>query len=299
MLSECNTVQRTSQLSKCLDAKQRESSEIIVTMALVLSFIRKDLAIALSYKMQFIFQLFQVFFGIAVIYFIGKMVSSGGSTPLLKQYGADYFAFAIVGLAINSYMKAGILTVTNDLRQSMNQGILESLCATPVRYWMLLFYSTIWPFVFETFRIGIYFIFGYIFFDLSLPQANWCGGLLVLLFTIPIFVMLGIISCSILVVIKRGDPVNWFFSSISGILAGTMFPISVFPKWLHSVALCLPLTHSLEAMRRCLLTGSDLSGVKLHLLVLIGFVLSLAPLTIIVNKICMNRARQQGSFGSY
>ena len=36
-------------------------------------FVKKDMAIAVSYKFQFIFQFTQVFFGVAVIYFIGKM----------------------------------------------------------------------------------------------------------------------------------------------------------------------------------------------------------------------------------
>ena len=75
-------------------------------------FIKKDVAIAISYKFQFIFQFSQVFFSVTVIYFIGKMLGDSGKSSLLQVYGADYFSFALVGLAISSYLKAGLVTIT-------------------------------------------------------------------------------------------------------------------------------------------------------------------------------------------
>jgi ABC-2 type transport system permease protein len=196
-------------------------------------------------------------------------------------------------------MKAGIVTVSNDIRQTMNQGILEAMCAAPISYCRLLLYSTLWPFVFETIRVIFYFVFGWTIFGLHLPNANWAGGIIILCLTIPIFLMLGIISGSLLILVKRGDPINWFFSSVSGILAGTMFPISVFPSWLYVVSLCLPLTHSMEAMRLCLLRGVAVAGVKVHILSLVCFVTILLPLTVFINKICMDKARRQGSFAAF
>ena len=92
-------------------------------------FIFKDLTIAAGYRLQFLFQFTRVFFKLAVIYFIGRMLDSSGGSMSLEAYGADYFSFALVGLAINNYLQTGLVTVTNDIRQTMNQGILESLCA--------------------------------------------------------------------------------------------------------------------------------------------------------------------------
>jgi len=263
------------------------------------AFLRKDIAIAASYKLQFVFQFSQVFFSIAVIYFIGKMLHASGNSPLLARYGADYFSFAIVGLAINSYMKAGIVNVTNDIRQTMNQGVLEAIFATPTSYGILLLYSALWPFVFTTIRVVFYILCGMVIFGLKFPHANWLGAILVLSLSVPIFLMLGVMSSSILVLVKRGDPVNWFFSSISGILAGTMFPITVLPSWLQRIALCLPLTHALEAMRRCLLTGSSVYQVRANLFSLVCFVLILLPITMIVSRQCMRKAKKLGTFTTY
>ena len=111
-----------------------------------------------------------------------------------------------------------------------------------------------------------------------------------------IFLMLGIISCSILVLVKRGDPVSWVFSRASSLLAGTMFPVGVLPGWLQVAAFCLPLTHCLEVMRKCLLADAGLDEVAVNLWMLLGFAVILLPVTIFTSRVCMKRAKSCGSF---
>ncbi len=262
-------------------------------------FVSKDLTIAASYRLQFLFQFSRVFFKLAVIYFIGRMLDSSGGSSVLQVYGADYFSFALVGLAVNNYLQTGLVTVTNDIRQTMNQGILEALCASPVGYGYLLLCMTLWPFLFETVRIGCYFLLGILVFGMRLHHVNWAGCALTMGLTIPIFLMLGVVSSSILIVVKRGDPINWFFTGISGILAGTMFPISVLPRWLQIVAQCLPLTHSLEALRRCLLTGASCAQIGGNLAALLLFTVALLPITLFVTAVCMAKAKRTGAFSTF
>jgi len=263
------------------------------------AFIKKDLRISLSYKLQFIFQFLQVFFGIAVIYFIGRMLEQAGKTSIFRQYGGDYFSFALVGLAINSYLRAGLVTITNDIRQIMNQGTLEAMCATPTGYSWLILCCSLWQFVFETIRVVCYFAVAIIVFGMRLDNANWPLALLVMALTAPVFLMLGTISCSVLIVVKKGDPANWAFSSIGAILAGTMFPISVLPGWMQKISFCLPLTHSLEAARQSLLAGAGFDKIALNIWALVVFIIVLIPITILVNSVCMNIAKKKGAFSTY
>ena len=279
-----------------------ESGRIRTLMNLGLqagSFIKKDFTIALSYKLQFTFQFVQIFFSIALIYFIGKMLHTSGSSPLLKQYGADYFSFALVGLAVTSYLKAGLVTITNDIRQVMNQGTFEAMCAAPIGYNRLLLCGAMWPFVFETIRVIFHFLVAMTFFGMKLNCADWSAAVVGMLLTIPVFLMLGVISSSILVVVKKGDPINWIFSGAASLLAGTMFPIALLPGWLKFIAYCLPLTHSLEAMRKSLLAGASLFQVAPHLLALLVFTAILLPLTMAVTSICMKKAKSCGAFTTH
>jgi len=277
----------------------RKSAQLFAEFSKATAFVKKDMKISISYKLQFVFQFLQILFGIMVIYFIGKMLTQSGKSSVLKQYGSDYFSFALVGVAINSYLKAGLVTITNDIRQTMNQGTLEAMCATPTDYTCLLLCSSLWQFVFETIRVACYFAIATFIFGMRLDNANWPAALLTLALTAPIFLMLGIISCSILVVVKRGDPISWVFSSLGAILAGTMFPVSVLPSWLQKVSFCLPLTHSLEATRCTLLTGASFADVVVNIQALVIFILILVPLTVVLNNVCMKWAKKKGAFATY
>lgn len=227
------------------------------------------------------------------------MLNHPGKMSKLSTHGADYFSFALVGLAINSYLKAGLVNITNDIRQIMDQGILEAICATPIKYTTLLLYSSLWQFTFETIRAISYFVIAIVIFGMRLNHVNWLGTIISLFLTILIFLMLGIISCSILIIVKRGDPINWILSGFSSLLAGTMFPIAVLPPLLQIAARCLPLTHSLEAIRKCLLAGADTKTVLVNILALLGFVILLMPLTILITNICMKLARKRGAFATH
>jgi ABC-2 type transport system permease protein len=263
------------------------------------AFIQKDSRIATTYKLQFVFQFCQVFFGVAVIYFIGQMVNLSGKASFLQEYGADYFSFALVGVAVTSYNRAGMVNVTENFRQMMTQGTLEAMCVTPIGYTWMLFCNSLWHFFFETIRVMFYFILGVVVFGFRFEHANWLGAIATLTLTIPIFLLFGIMSCSILIVVKRGDPINWILSSVAGLLAGTMFPVAVLPSWLRAIAFCLPLTHSLEAMRKTLLMGASINDISVNLLALLVCIAVLFPLTVVVNKICMEKAKLNGSFSTY
>jgi ABC-type uncharacterized transport system permease subunit len=78
-----------------------------------------------------------------------------------------------------------------------------------------------------------------------------------------------------------------------------MFPVAVLPHWLRAIALCLPLTHSLEAMRKCLLAGASVQRVRGHLLALLLFLVILVPVSALVNNMCMRSARRQGAFSTH
>lgn len=268
-------------------------------LAKALTFIRKDARIALSYRFQFLFQFVQIFFSVAVAFYIGKMVAGSGESAMLQRYGGNYFAFALIGLAVNSYLRAGLVSVTNDMRQMMNQGIFEAVCATPIDYASLLLFSSLWQFAFETFRVTVYFGIAFTLFGLRLEHSNIIGAMLTLCVTAPIFLMLGMISCSVLVVVKRGDPINWIFSGVAALLAGTMFPVSVLPDWLQRVAWYIPLTHALEAVRRCLLTGASVGDVSTNIGILIAFVAVLIPTTVCITNACMNYAKNRGAFATH
>ena len=260
-------------------------------------FVVRDFFISISYKFQFVFQLLQIVFSMLSIYFVGEMLP--GVPDSIAKYGGDYFTFALVGLALNSYMKVGLITITSDIRQSMNLGTLEAVCVTPVNHFMLLLYSSIWQFIFESFRVLCFFLIGAFVFNADLHAANIPGAILIMMIIVPIFMMLGIISSSLIILLKRGDPIYWIFSSLGSILAGMLFPVDVMPEWLQVVSRFFPLTHALEAMRMLMLKGESIYDIRASVIVLLTFLLVLLPLTYLVNKVCVKLAKRNGAFSTH
>ncbi|HEA69513.1 MAG TPA: ABC transporter permease, partial [Desulfobacterales bacterium] len=62
------------------------------------AFLKRDLQIALSYKLQFLLQFVGIFFSSMVFFFVSKLIG-GGISAQLAPWGGDYFSFVIIGVA--------------------------------------------------------------------------------------------------------------------------------------------------------------------------------------------------------
>lgn len=264
-----------------------------------MAYFKKDMKIATSYKVQFLFQFLQIFFSVTIIYFIGKMLPAKTQMSLFKKYNCSYFQFALVGLAVNGYLRAGLVTITNDLRQAMNQGVLEIIFTANTNLATNLFFMSIWQFVFETVKVFAYFVLAIVLFGTEFSNINILSAFAAMTLTVSIFLFLGIISCSLLILLKKGDPVNWIFSSIGAIFAGTMFPIELLPKWMQALSPLMPLTHSISAMRRAMLNSANLCEIKNSLISLCIFLLVLMPTAVLISNICLSKSKKNGALATH
>ena len=67
---------------------------------------------------------------------------------------------------------------------------------------------------------------------------------------------LGVLSAAFVMAFKRGDPVAMLIHMASLILAGAYFPRELLPGWAQAMALLIPHTHGLEAVRLAALDGA-------------------------------------------
>jgi predicted tellurium resistance membrane protein TerC len=99
-------------LSTTLDITRQKK---IATPGLVAAFIRRDWAIARSYRLPFIFDVVQSLFSLVLVYFLAKLFT--GSVAL-KGIGdkAGYFGFAVIGLAVLGVLTTSLVTFAERLR---------------------------------------------------------------------------------------------------------------------------------------------------------------------------------------
>ena len=79
----------------------------------VLAFVRRDVAIARSYRMAFGLEILEAFFGVATFYYLSRFVSTDQLSHALPP-GSDYFAFALIGFAFFDYLTVSLSAFDKD-----------------------------------------------------------------------------------------------------------------------------------------------------------------------------------------
>lgn len=258
----------------------------------------KEMRLALSYRLSFAMGVVGSFLGAAMFYFLARLVDPGASSPLAR-YGGDYFSFVIIGIAFQSYLGLSMDTMASSLRREQLLGTLESVAATGTPLPVFAAGGAMWQFVFASYRVVVYLLFGWLFFGLSLSSANLPAALLVLVLSVAAFAGVGVVSGSFILVFKQGDPVRWLYGGAATLLGGVYFPVQMLPDWLRPLSVVFPITHALEAMRKTVLLGAGVGEVSVRLLVLAGFAAVSIPAGALAFRWALRRIRLDGTLGSH
>ena len=259
---------------------------------------KKEFFTMVSYKLDFVFKLSSIWLSLLVYYFLAKLIDPAVSSDL-QPYGGDYFSFVIIGTAFSSYLSVGLDSFSRSIRDAQLSGTLEAVLVTRTRFTTILFFQTLWNFIFASIHVIAYLIFGFLFFKSSLNNPDYLAAFVILLLTILSFSALGLLSGSFILVFKKGTPINWFFYHFSRFLGGVYYPLSVLPDWCRTLANFLPITHSLEGIRMALLQGYSLGQLRFQVLALGIFIAVLFPLSIISFNLAFRQARKDGTLWHY
>ncbi len=260
-------------------------------------FFVRDARIEVSYKFNFVLRVVSAVLNVAIYYFIARAFS-GVTAPYLEAYRGNYFAFVIIGVAFSEYMGLGIGSAAASIRDGQMTGTLELMLLSPTRVPVMLLSSSLWSYAFATVRVLIYLAAG-MALGMDLGHANIPLALLAIGVSIASFYTLGLFVASLAILIKRGDPLGWAIRVSSLVLGGVYYPVDVLPGWLRLAGQALPLTHSLELLRRSLLVGEGLDQLWGELLTLIVMTAVLLPLGLLACRLAIRIARTDGSLGHY
>lgn len=264
----------------------------------VLAFVKRDILIQMSYRLFFFLQFLGIFFSVLTFYFIAKMIGDA-TIPYLESYGGDYFSFVLIGIAFESYLRIGLSSFSESIRSEQMMGTLEAMLVTPTKVDTIIISSSLWTYIFATFRILIYIVLGVFLFGVNMDNANIFATIIILILTIIYLSSLGIISASFIMIFKKGDPINWVFVSVSALFGGVFYPITVLPFWLQIFSYLLPITYSLRGMRHALLQGYSLWALSPDILALVVFSIMLLPLSILCFRSAVRKAQMEGSLAKY
>ena len=112
-----------------------------------------------------------------------------------------------------------------------------------------------------------------------------------------IWASMGLAAASIVMYIKRGDPVSWVVSTMVDLLSGVYFPITILPQYVQHVSRFFPTTVALTAWRMILQNGQTVPAVT-WLYLLFWAVICCAGAIFTFSQM-FTRVRKNGDLGSY
>lgn len=263
-----------------------------------LAFIERDAAQQLSYRMALVLELASILIVATMFLFLARIIDPAASPALSRYREHGYFAFALTGIALSNYLALSLHGFAEQVRQGQMSGNLEALFLTPARSWEIVAWGSLWSFVYQSLKIALYLGVG-LLFGLSLSEANWWGAVAVLVLSILALAPLGVFAASFILVWKRGDPISYFLTSLSTLVAGVYYPVEILPDWLQAVARILPLTYAVAGFRAAVLEGAPLSALSRPLTALALFAVILTPPAFFVFSKAVAWAKRNGALGQF
>jgi ABC-2 type transport system permease protein len=254
------------------------------------AFFQRDFRNDLSYRLSFILEVLNIALTLGSFYFLSTLLGegvSGGYAP---------FAFILIGMAVNGYMNTSLYCFAQSIRGNQQMGVLKAVLATRLSPGGFIFFSSLYP-LFRAALDALLYLAGGFLLGLSLDRINVVSALVVFLLSVMAFSSVGILSATFTLVLKRGDPLLWFFGGLSWLLGGVFYPLDVLPPPLRAAAQALPITHALSAMRMAVLEGASLAALLPQLQALSLFAVIGLPLSLALFHSGLKWTRTSGSLG--
>jgi ABC-2 type transport system permease protein len=261
------------------------------------AFLKRDLRIAMTYRISFVHSLLMLVFGLISLEFTAQFINEGAPESLAR-YGNDYFGFALIGLATALFAQGVVGLFPGAVRSAQVTGTLEVMFAGRTATLSFLAGSALYGSCYALFRFGATVLIGALALGAQIQFEGLPLALIAFLLTACTFAGVGILAASFVLWFKQSEPFTGLFLTLSLLFSGVLYPTTVLPDWLEKLAALLPLTHTITVMRSALLQNGDISAAVGGLAVLTAYTL-LVPLGIGAFAIALRRAKADGLLSQY
>ncbi|MFH1849540.1 MAG: ABC transporter permease [archaeon] len=268
----------------------------ITSFSKTLAFVKRDLIINLSYKLNFFSHYVNILFIVVVLYFVSQIFAGSQAVSSIAN---DYFSFVLVGVALLGYLNTSLNSFSQAFRMAQVSGTLEYMLVTPTRVSQIVFSSGMYNFIITSLDILIYLVIGSVLFYLDLARMNILSFSLILLLTIVTFSSLGIIDAAFVILFRKGGVLSQFVTILFSLFGGVFYPAEVLPPAMATVSRYIPITYSLEAARLSLFRGYSVAMLLPQILMLCLFAILMLPASILAFNAAVKIVKKTGSLTQY
>jgi len=260
----------------------------------------KDWKVFWRYPLNAVSNIFQPIIWITPVYFMGKAFSTNGQALGFAAYSgtSDYMSFILLGTVLTNFILTVFWSMGYALKNDMDAGVLESNWLTPVPRLLILVGRTLSSLLVTIITSAIMLIIAAALFGFK-PTGN---ALAAFLTAIPMLIGLygfGFAFAAVVLLIREANTLVDVSSFLIQGLSGTNFPVNSLPNWLIPIALILPLTYGLDAVRGILLKSATLLPLPAEITILILFMFGMVWFGAWVFNRVERRVRTLGTLGQH
>ena len=257
---------------------------------------KRDAALALSYDLSFWMNWLSIAVQVLSFYFISRLI---GPSP---RYGfggqtATYFDYVIVNLAFVRFQVTSIQCFQNGIRDDQLLGTLEAIIATPTSLALVILSRGLWAFTLTIMQAIVFLVLA-VPLGANFGHLNALSVIVFTLLTIACMSPLGVMSAASIMTFKQAGGTQFVMGSLTQLLGGVIFPISILPLPLQYISWLLPITHALNGIRGAI-HGASLSQLAPDAIWLTLASALLLPISLWSFSRAVERAKIEGTLGQY
>ena len=241
-------------------------------------FSKREFIIWSSYRMNAWMWFLDVLFNATVFFFLSLMTKDSGIE--FYPYGSNYVTFVVLGLSVQYISKTNLSDPFYRVSRLYWDGTMDLYLLSPLSY-LTPMMGIMWRSVIDDYpRVVLALLFGGVLFGATYNAAHLPLALLFLVGILLSTLGIGLISASFFYLFnfkQSTEPIRFLLQDVViPLVAGYYYPLSILPYPLQIVGSFIPHIYALDALRRLVVPGAELTAPVLPL----QHALPLSPLAI-------------------
>jgi ABC-2 type transport system permease protein len=255
--------------------------------------VKRDYLVFTSYRLRFLSEVVAASLAVALFYYLSRLVSGGGFTS-----SDEYFAYAVVGLAVLEVLTAALMAMPLSLRQELVAGTFERSLVSAFGPVQCILAMSVFPFLSALLSATITIAVGWIVFGMPVAWETAPLALPAAALGFVAFLPFAVLLTAAVFVVKRVGAGAGLLVTCLSLVAGVLFPVALLPSWIQWLSDVQPLTPALDLIRY-LVAGTPLDSVWWTIFRLVAFVAVLLPISVAVLQACLRYAQRHGTVLEY
>ncbi|MCK5072857.1 MAG: ABC transporter permease [Bacteriovoracaceae bacterium] len=239
------------------------------TFNILVAIIKRKTQQQFGIKILMAYFLMSAVFDLVIYFFTNQLVDQSNFSNMAS--GTNYFSFVVIGAIFSDFFATSTQSASSVLAHERASGTLESYLQSPYKLFTLLYISSLAEIMNSIIRTLFYLIIAlFLGFNLQLSwQLVWV--FLYIVIAILTFQNISIIFSALTLIDRRLNHVCGNIVTISIVLSGAFYPLTVVPEKIRFLFLYLPFTVTITWLRELISGSQNTFGILLSIVLLFVF----------------------------